>query len=84
MTYGLFALANFVTYKLLKYKRNKESFLKSQKFKVAFGYFLSENAKLLQRIQKDFIYLEKNLANEKRLNGLIIIEAYYGLDEHIY
>ena len=30
------------------------------------------------------IWLERNRKMEERSNGLIIIEAYYGLDEHIY
>ena len=41
LTYGLFALANLVTYKLLRYKKDQQPFLKSQKYQIALGYYLT-------------------------------------------
>lgn len=35
-------------------------------------------------MKKDHHYLKQNIDIETRSKGLIIIEAYYGLDEHIY
>jgi hypothetical protein len=68
----------------LKYKKDQKPFLKSTKYQVAFGAYRTQIDKLTKKIQANHLWLTTNLNNETRLNGLIIIEAYYGLDEHIY
>jgi len=40
--------------------------------------------KMTIKVREGNFWLETNLNRETRANGLIILEAYYGLDEHIY
>ena len=40
--------------------------------------------KLRENVKENALRLQQNLNHEKRCNGLVILEAYYGLDEHIY
>ena len=54
------------------------------KYKMAYLSYISAMDKMKARVQKDHYYLQKNINDETRSNGLIIVEAYYGLDEHIY
>ena len=85
VTWGCFGLANLATYKYLQYWiGSQEDQLKGDKYKIAFGHYKNNCAKLLQYIRQNWLYLERNLAREQRSNGLIILEAYFGLDEHIY
>lgn len=84
MTFGLFGLANFMTYKLLQYKQCQQPLLKSPKIQVEYGSYLTKLDNLTERVKKDHHYLKQNIDIETRSKGLIIIEAYYGLDEHIY
>lgn len=35
-------------------------------------------------MRDNYIFIQRNLNAENRNNGLIILEAYFGLDEHIY
>ena len=83
LTWGVFGLANLATYQLLKRKKAEKSVMESTKYKVAFGTYLKKVDKLKGQVQKDYIWLTTNLSRE-RANGLVILEAYYGLDEHIY
>ena len=84
ITMGFFGLANLLTYRALKHVKDKKPFLKSTKNQVAFGSYRTHIDKLTKKIQKEHLWLTTNLNKEMRTNGLIILEAYYGLDEHIY
>lgn len=50
----------------------------------AFGYYGTNINLLTQFVKDNYIFLQRNLNRETRNNGLIILEAYFGLDEHIY
>lgn len=50
LTFGLFALANFATYKLMNFKKNQVPMLKSPKYAVAFGSYLTAIEKLVNRV----------------------------------
>ena len=39
---------------------------------------------LNQFVQKHNVLIESSIALEKRNSGLLILDAYFGLDEHIY
>jgi len=39
---------------------------------------------LTKYVKSQKIFLDRILNQERRTNGLIILDAYYGLDEHIY
>lgn len=84
ITLGLFALLNFGAYKMLQRKKSEQPVLKNTKYLVAFSSYLKQVDKLTSKVREGNFWLETNLSRETRENGLIIIEAYYGLDEHIY
>ena len=87
LTTGLFCLSNVLAYWGLKRYQSKEENskrFKAQKYQVAFGFFNKGINKLKEFIKSNAIWLERNRKMEEKSNGLIIIDAYYGLDEHIY
>ena len=80
-------LTNLMAYWGLKRYQQKQMSskkTKAQKFQVAFGFFKKGIAKMGVHSNSNALWLERNRKMEERANGLIIIEAYYGLDEHIY
>lgn len=51
---------------------------------IAFGQYTQHLDKLQNYIRENSIYLYQKINIESRNKGLLITEAYYGLDEHIY
>lgn len=84
MSVGVAALANiamFGAYWLAK--RNKAQH-NEKALRNGFASYLSQTERVNTYLRESQIFYQSSLNSESRSNGLIIIEAYFGLDEHIY
>lgn len=84
MTAGIFCALNGYTYWKLQRQVKKQPLHETAEFKVAFGNFQTRMHQLNTYLSEQRINLEQCLHAETQRNGLVIIDAYYGLDEHIY
>jgi hypothetical protein len=75
---NLLAYAGFILYKSKKAKRNEKA------LRLGFAAYASNLERANTYLQNNQLFYQSSLNSETRSNGLIIIEAYYGLDEHIY
>ena len=84
---GVTMLMHVAAYLTLKKKRSEKQLL-NEREKVAqltaFGFYETKIGILAQFVKDNYIFLQRNLNREIRNNGLIILDAYFGLDEHIY
>ena len=81
---GCFGLANLLTHRFLTYIKGKKAIGKNTNYQVAFGAYSKGIDGLTRYVKSQHIFIARNLNAETRANGLVILEAYYGLDEHIY
>ena len=81
---GCVALANYSAYRAMKYYKSKRPAHLKNEYKIAFGYYQDNYEKLTKWVQSMSQIIESSAAVERRNHGLEILEAYYGLDEHIY
>ena len=55
-----------------------------QKVKIAHGLYMHNLERLNQFVHQMNNIIESSIAIERRNSGLLILDAYFGLDEHIY
>jgi hypothetical protein len=51
---------------------------------MGFGYYQTNYDRLVKWVRDNKLFLDSNIRLETKCNGLIILEAYFGLEEHIY
>ena len=77
-------LANYAAYRSLKWHKSKRPEWQKSENRIAHGLYMHNTDILNQFVQKHNILIESSIAIEKRNSGLLILDAYFGLDEHIY
>lgn len=82
MTLSVALAANLGAYACLKVKQRKPM-LERKEFAVAWSAYEQGLTKVENYIRENNIFLERSMKLEGNNKGLEIIEAYYGLDEHI-
>lgn len=80
----MFAAANYAAYQNLLYMKSKKPIFSRTEYVIAFGHYQQGIEKLQSYIRENAIFLNQKVALESRHRGLIILDAYFGLDEHIY
>jgi hypothetical protein len=82
---GLITLAAnalaYTGYYLMK-KRKSKTMSRSQK--TAFNRYLSNIERSNSYLVESQIFIDRSLNAEMKNRGLVIVEAYYGLADHIY
>lgn len=84
MSFGIGILANalvYAGYTLLKKRKTKA---KEREHKISYARYLSNTDRANNYLRDNQIFYQSSLNNETKNNGLIILEAYYGLSDHIY
>lgn len=71
----------FAGYKILKHRKTKT---KDREHKVAFAKYETKTDKVNEYLKANQIFYQSSFNNESKNRGLIIIEAYFGLSDHIY
>lgn len=85
MSAGIALAANCVSYgiyRFIKARKNKQGPNREQK--IAFQRYKSDTDRANSFVQENQIFYERSFRSESINDGLIIVEAYYGLAEHIY
>lgn len=82
LTLSLAAACNLGAYAVMK-GRQKKPMLERKEFAIAWSQYEQNIAKVETYVKENNIFLEASLAQEAHGRGLEIVEAYYGLDEHI-
>lgn len=75
---------NVGVYKTMLDFKSRKPLLTKSEFTIAYGYYSKNIATLRQYLVENKIYFNKSLHYEQNCKGLIIKEAYFGLDEHIF
>ena len=84
LTFSIAAAANLASYAAVKYRTSKKPMLAEKAYLVAWKSYEKKIEKLTLFIQENQIFTERSLNAEGKGKGLEIIDAYYGLEEHIY
>lgn len=74
-------LAVFAGYKMLKKSKTKQ---KDREYKIAYARYMSKTDRVNEYLKENQIFYQSSLNHETRNFGLVILEAYYGLADHIY
>lgn len=82
MTFSLAIAANVAAYATLSY-RQKKPMLERKEFQIAWSLYEQNIAKVETYVKENAIFLERSMNLEANGKGLEIVDAYYGLDEHI-
>lgn len=82
LTLGIATGANCLALAALLVK-TKKPLIESKEFQVAFASYEQRYAKVETYLKENAIFLDRSINQEAHGKGLEIIEAYYGLDEHI-
>ena len=83
LTLSLAAAANLASYAIVRYGKNKKEIFEKIQYKIAWSKYEENIKKMETYLCENLIFLNKSLNFEKKVKGLEIIDAYYGLDEHI-
>jgi hypothetical protein len=85
LSLGIFAGLGLSTFAYLKYRRasKEKPLLEKKDYMVAYGEFTKRLEKMKTYLEENQIFFTKSQNEERRVNGLIIIDAYFGLDIHI-
>ena len=84
LTLGGFIASNIAGYQYLKSVQAKKPLLQGSLYLMAMGYYQTNYDRLVQWVRDNKLFLDTNISLETKCNGLIILEAYFGLEEHIY
>jgi len=84
MTIGASILANAFTYMALRHHQDKKPFLQKSEWTISYAYYQTNLRKLADFVKENTIFYQAAMNREKNCRGLVILEAYFGLDEHIY
>ena len=71
----------YAGYRMLKGRKTKQ---RDREHKVAFAKYQSKTDAVNEYIKTNLIFYQSSLNTEGRNLGLVVIEAYYGLADHIY
>jgi len=82
LTLSLAIAANACAYAILSSK-SKKPMLERKEFVIAWGVYEQKIAKVETYVKENAIFLQSSTNLECNGKGLEIVEAYYGLDEHI-
>ncbi len=85
MSAGIALAANAVSYGIMRFikaRKNKQG--PSREQKIGFQRYKSEADRANLFLHESQIFLDRSLRMETTNQGLIIVEAYYGLADHIY
>lgn len=83
MSAALLSACHLVSYWALKRQEKKKPLFEKNEYVLAFATYSDKLQKMRQWVQDQTFYLQKSLQTETKLKGLVIIEAYFGLDEHV-
>mmetsp|Transcript_38147 Transcript_38147/g.36514 ORF Transcript_38147/g.36514 Transcript_38147/m.36514 type:complete len:99 (+) Transcript_38147:1273-1569(+) len=75
---------NGLAYAAMRYFKKEKSKKKEQMYHVAFQKYQKKIAKINTYLFENQIFYNSIYNQEQRNNGLIIMEAYVGLADHIY
>jgi hypothetical protein len=82
---GLITIAaNAVAYGIYRLIKSKRGEHKKRELKVAYAKFQSKLEKVNEYLHENKIFYESSMNSETKNLGLVITEAYYGLDDHVY
>lgn len=84
MSAAVAILANACVYFGYKSLKKKKAMAKDSEYKVAFAKYLTKLDKGNQYLRDQQIFYQSSVNTENKNLGLVIIEAYYGLADHIY
>ena len=73
---------NLSVYAVMK-ERKRKPMLERKEYSFAWSQYEQNIAKVKNYVKENIIFLEASLSQEANGRGLEIVEAYYGLDEHI-
>lgn len=79
---GIFGVINLACFWALNKKQSKKPMFERIEYVIAFNNYNKHLEKLQQYLTENQIFINRKLKQEQ--NGLLIVEAYYGLQEHIY
>lgn len=84
MTAFIVAAANALVYFGYKQLKKKKTRSKDREHRVAYAKFASKFDKVNHYLKENQIFYQSSLNNEIKSHGLVILEAYFGLADHIY
>ncbi|CDW77285.1 UNKNOWN [Stylonychia lemnae] len=84
MSLGVFLAANVLFYIGFKYLKKSPSKQAKKDQVISYGRFYQKSENVNNYIRENQIFFNSSYNTEERTRGLIIIEAYYGLADHIY
>lgn len=83
LTLGTFGAINGAAYYLLQRQKASKDKYKNPKYVVAYAHFQTQLDGANKYLRSQELFLNKSVNDENNKRGLIIIEAYFGLAEHI-
>ena len=84
MTAGIALVANVGSYFLFKNLVKKRTKHIKKSLDIAFARFSTRTDQVNSYLLENQLFINSSFNNETRCRGLVIIEAYYGLADHIY
>ena len=76
--------ANALVYLGYRAVKSSKSQVRRRELKTAYAKYESKLEKINDYLRENIIFYESSLNSESKNLGLVIIEAYYGLADHIY
>ncbi len=76
--------ANALVYLGYRAVKSSKSQVRRRELKTAYAKYESKLEKVNDYLRENIIFYESSLNSESKNLGLVIIEAYYGLADHIY
>lgn len=77
-------VANYAAYRSLKWHKSRKPEWQKAENRIAHGLYMHNLERLNQFVHQMNNIIESSIAIERRNSGLLILDAYFGLDEHIY
>jgi hypothetical protein len=84
MTAFIVAATNALVYFGYRQLKKKKTRSRDREHRVAYAKFASKFEKSNSYLKENQIFYQSSLNNEIKSHGLVILEAYYGLADHIY
>jgi hypothetical protein len=83
-TLGLLAVGNIAAYLGLRYSKRNKAKKQKRDYDIAFARFESKIIPVNEYLHRSMLFYQSSFNTESRINGLVIIEGYIGLPEHIF
>eukprot|EP00347_Sterkiella_histriomuscorum_P012930 403366679 len=84
MTAGICVASNILFYMVYRKMKLSKRKAKKREDDVAFQRFYTKSEQVKTYLRENLMFYECSYNNETRTRGLVIIEAYYGLADHVY